>query len=150
MLAGCHCGTEASLKSLGQQALMQCQMLLLKASACACCGLCRATVTFAVSCVVAPHLWGSSMSAWVTLQGSGGTQACTAGVKGLVLMSFSISNTCTAANSPSQQSSTGIAATANSLLISSSIAHMLLDTALPRGCADLSKQPMLPSCLCMR
>ena len=40
------------------------------------------------------HLLGSSMSAWVTDQGRGGTQACTAGVKGLVLMSCSNSNTC--------------------------------------------------------
>ena len=34
------------------------------------------------------------MSDGVTLQGRGGTQECTAGVKGLVLMSFSISSTC--------------------------------------------------------
>ncbi len=40
-------------------------------------------------------LRGSSSSAWLTAQGSGGTQACTAGVKGLVLMSFSINSTCT-------------------------------------------------------
>lgn len=41
-----------------------------------------------------PHLRGSSSSAGPTAQGSGGTQACTAGVKGLVLTSFSISSTC--------------------------------------------------------
>jgi hypothetical protein len=36
---------------------------------------------------------GSAMSWALTAQGSGGTHACTAGVKGLVLMSFSISST---------------------------------------------------------
>lgn len=40
------------------------------------------------------HLDGSATSGSVTVQGRGGTQACTAGVKGLVLMSFSISSTC--------------------------------------------------------
>ena len=40
-----------------------------------------------------PHLSGSLMSACVTFQGRGGTQACTAGEKGLVLMSFSSSST---------------------------------------------------------
>lgn len=38
----------------------------------------------------------SARSASLTDQGSGGTQACTAEVKGLVLMSFSISSTCSA------------------------------------------------------
>lgn len=37
---------------------------------------------------------GSATSAAVTVQGSGGTQACTAGEKGVVLMSFSSSSTC--------------------------------------------------------
>ena len=44
------------------------------------------------------HLLGSAMSAALTVQGSGGTQACTAGLKGLVLMSCSTSRTCHAAH----------------------------------------------------
>jgi len=40
------------------------------------------------------HLLGSSTSAEVTVHGRGGTHACTAGLKGLVLMSFSTNNTC--------------------------------------------------------
>jgi hypothetical protein len=39
------------------------------------------------------HLLGSATSASVTAQGSGGTHSCTAGEKGDVLMSFSISST---------------------------------------------------------
>jgi hypothetical protein len=38
-------------------------------------------------------LFGSAMSASVTAHGSGGTHSCTAGEKGAVLMSFSISST---------------------------------------------------------
>lgn len=38
-------------------------------------------------------LFGSARSAAVTVQGSGGTQAWTAGEKGAVLMSFSSSST---------------------------------------------------------
>jgi hypothetical protein len=38
-------------------------------------------------------LLGSAMSASVTAHGSGGTHSCTAGEKGAVLMSFSMSST---------------------------------------------------------
>ena len=41
-----------------------------------------------------PYRLGSATSAAVTAQGSGGTQACTAGEKGVVLISFSSSSTC--------------------------------------------------------
>ena len=54
-----------------------------------CCG-----ITMRVATRDWAYRLGSATCAGVTAQGSGGTQACTAGEKGAVFMSFSSSSTC--------------------------------------------------------